>query len=92
MRLINVDKLPFTEPQNSDYKYGWNDALWAVKEMPTIDAVPVVRCRECWAYGRDSELAKAEYLNPDEYCGLMRCEFPPDGYCSYGRIREDGDA
>ena len=42
MRLINVDKLPFTEPQNSDYKRGWNDALWAVKEMPTITPLDAV--------------------------------------------------
>lgn len=67
-------------------------AVKTVSAIPAVDAVEVVRCRECWAYGTDNERAKAEYLNPDEYCVLMRCEFPPDGYCSYGRRREDGDA
>lgn len=55
------------------------------------DVAKVVRCRECWAYGTDNERAKSEGLNPAEYCVLMRCEYPSDGYCSYGRRIEGGD-
>ena len=50
----------------------------------------VVRCADCWAYEKYRELARAAYLNPDEYCALHRCEFPADGFCSYGKRREDG--
>lgn len=53
-------------------------------------ASELVRCRNCYAYRRDPELAKAAYLDPEQYCALLRCEFPPDGFCSYGRRAENG--
>ena len=87
MRLINVDKLPFTEPQNSAYKRGWNDALWAVKEIPTIpavDAVEVVRCRECKCYPKDFDEDSWNWC-----CGIGD-DTKPNDFCSYGQRREDG--
>ena len=45
----------------------------------------LVRCRDCYAYRKDPELAKAADLDPEQYCALLRCEFGPDGFCSYGR-------
>ena len=55
----------------------------AVDEQPTVDAVPVVRCKDCkWLYDE-----------MDDYCcrshrGLVRiCE---NSFCSYGE-RKDGD-
>lgn len=33
---------------NAAYRQGWNDAIDAIVENePTVDAVPVVRCRDC---------------------------------------------
>ena len=48
--------------------------------LPTIDAVPVVRCRECVKHGT-------------EYCPLMNHyigedETDPDDFCSYGQRKE----
>lgn len=38
-------------PANKRYTEGWNDCLMRVKSMvsaaPIIDAVPVVRCKDC---------------------------------------------
>ena len=54
----------------------------AVDEQPTVDAVPVVRCKDCkWLYDE-----------MDDYCcrshrGLVRiCE---NSFCSYGELKED---
>ena len=44
MRLIDGDALMYEA--NSDGAYGYVDAK-QISEAPTIDAVPVVRCREC---------------------------------------------
>ena len=60
-----------------------NYATLILREAPTVDAVPVVRCRDCkWLYGV-----------MDNYCcinhrGLVEiCE---NSFCSYGE-RKDGD-
>lgn len=47
-----------------------------------------VQCRECWAYGKDKEIAQALHLDPEKYCALHQVEFPPDGFCSYGKTQE----
>ena len=57
----------------------------AVEEMPTTDAVPVVRCREC------------KHCDPENY----HCDHPmgtaaplkrkPDDFCSYGELKEGAD-
>lgn len=61
MRLIDSDALPsvkfhalpYTHITPSDvnvesYERGWNDAIDAIVDCaPTIDAVPVVRCKDC---------------------------------------------
>ena len=58
----------------------------AFQEMlPSADVVEVVRCKDCYAYRRDPELARARDLDPDYYCALLCCELDPDGFCSYGK-------
>ena len=61
MRLIDADNitgakfhdLPYThivprDVESESYMLGWNDAIDAIVEVePTIDAVEVVRCRDC---------------------------------------------
>ena len=65
----------------------WNVgyAIDSMNEIPAVDVVEVVHCKDCYAYQRDPDSAKAADLNPAEYCALLRCEFGPDGFCSYGR-------
>ena len=58
--------------------YTAEDVIMMIKTAPTIDAVPVVRCREC------------KHCDPENY----HCDHPmgtaaplrrkPDDFCSYG--------
>lgn len=50
--------------------------------LPTIDAVPVVRCRECGHYDHGCCVVK-RYEGDDNIIAM-----PPDGYCSYGQRKE----
>ena len=49
-RLIDANELPlgkFVEPR-TEWHQGWNDALdAAMLQAPTVDAVPVVYCKDC---------------------------------------------
>ena len=45
--------------------------------LPTIDAVPVVRCRECRYWSEDGR------CDPPQN-GLIREYTRPDDFCSYG--------
>lgn len=92
MRLINAEKLEvvYSKPERTDEAYvtgyidGMHDALEMVDAAPTVDAVPVVRCREC------------KYSQP-WYADKSRCflwhesgiDVFNDGYCSYGERKEN---
>ena len=88
MRLIDANALLRHKRKMSGAEFGgefWDEAVLAsdIKSAPTVDAVPVVRCKDCkWLY---SEMGN--------YCcrshrGLVRiCE---NSFCSYGE-RKDGD-
>ena len=80
MRLSDGNAL--MDEANSDGAYGYVDAK-QISEAPTIDAVPVVRCRECNQGGIDDP----DF--PDEYychagCGWNKGDF----YCAYGERKE----
>ena len=64
--------------------YGYAKSF--IDNAPTIDAVPVVRCREC----KQGEIDDPDF--PDEYychagCGWNNGDF----YCSYGERKEGSD-
>ena len=57
-----------------------------LSEAPTINAIPVVRCREC----KQGEIDDPDF--PDEYychagCGWNKGDF----YCAYGERKEGAD-
>ena len=51
MRLIDADK--FLEKMQRTYRYF--AVKFDIEEAPTVDAVPVVRCKDCkwWEKGKD---------------------------------------
>lgn len=82
-RLIDADNLDFTFDRrcfsegDTQYVRGADDAIGVVNNAPTIDAVPVVRCREC------------KYHKPIDYCTKHKqTGWFDDNFCSYGEQRE----
>ena len=85
MRLIDADRLSEAIYDNVPAPY--EDASWAkenclaeIEAAQTVDAVPVVRCREC-KY-RDGTPGQ-----PNILCGQMH----EDDFCSYGKRKEGAD-
>ena len=75
--------------------YGYAESF--INHAPTIDAVPVVRCREC-KHHRDKNEQERKYLVED----ILICTSPdatedcwnavwPDHFCSYGERKEGAD-
>ena len=61
----------------------------AVDEQPTVDAAPVVRCRDCKHYKPQKK--SAHWENRSNYCNrVVTIKAQPDDFCSYGE-RKDGD-
>ena len=102
MRLIDADRLSEAIYDNVPAPY--EDASWAkenclaeIEAAPTVDAVPVVRCREC-KHHRDKNEQEQQYLVED----ILICTSPdatddcwnavwPDHFCSYGERKEGAD-
>ena len=74
MRMIDADALMYEA--NSDGAYGYVDAK-QISDAPTIDAVEVVRCRDCKHRYSDSW---CEYVDDDD-----------NFYCARGERKEGSD-
>ena len=56
-----------------------------LEEAPTIDAVPVVRCKDCKNWGTDWVLGETEHV---KCCNLAEYMVGANGYCIYGEVKE----
>jgi hypothetical protein len=94
MRLIDADKLIAQQKEIADDElsknacpYSWSYAIESfiddIEEQPTIDAVCVVRCKDCVYFAKDDEHGDAEYCSL--VCGLCK----ENDFCSFGRKHED---
>lgn len=71
--------------------YNGQAILHRIQQLPTIDAVPVVRCKECKHY------REGKVLSPQKFCFRLRgrdgeaigYNFAEDDFCSYGERSED---
>ena len=94
MRLIDADKLleiykkwiqQLLSKEDEGDRRGVETCIMVLEDMQTVDAVPVVRCREC------------NHCDPENY----HCDHPmstaaplrrkPDDFCSYGERKEGAD-
>ena len=65
-------------------EYSESDIGYMIRKRPTIDAVPVVRCREC------------KHMIPQShtrYCTVWNAVngMGDDGFCNYGERKEGAD-
>ena len=86
MRLIDADALhrkvkmetnPYGKP-TIDYDSGVKVLEW-IDKAPTVDAVPVVRCKDC-------AVPHNKYTGCPKLNGLVT---PPDFYCPFGERKDD---
>ena len=91
MRLIDADalidrwrkNLNITEKDTGAVFVGYGQIPALINNMPTIDAVPVVRCKDC----KYNPKAARRPI----YCfGWCWYQEEKDGYCSEGKRRDDG--
>lgn len=89
MRLIDADALGVGRCSRNllpaDYCAGWNGLVRLLEKAPTVDAVEVVRCKEC----------KYSYADLDGLCctyGVcVDSTVPEDFYCANGVRRGGGE-
>ena len=88
MRLIDVDDFGVGRCSKdvlpAAYCAGWNGLLGLIEKAPTVDAVVVVRCKDCkYAYINSFAVSSGEAL-----CTLSGQPMQQDDFCSYGEPKE----
>ena len=95
-RLIDIDA--FLEKMKRTSRYF--DVVFDVEEMPTVDAVEVLRCRDCKYWGDEAgKLQRSDgvlfarckvhnYLIDGRHTGWCPTE---NDFCSYGERKEGAD-
>ena len=88
MRLIDADEAIV------NFGFEWDDIpptreefVYFLKKQPTVDAVPVVRCRDC-KYSYYNKYCTNEQWK-DDGCATVTIE--ADDFCSYGERKEGAD-
>ena len=84
MRLIDADAVKRILA-GSRFKYIRN----FLNKQPTIDAVPVVRCKDCVHYYEREPVCLKIYSDGNVSSDAWQ-ERKPDDFCSYGE-RKDGE-
>lgn len=89
MRLIDADKLDYNIIHNpdDDDEYMRFITDFDIENAPTIDAVEVVRCKDCRHWSEHDDLLKGSYS-----CGIRDSHgftYRAYDYCSYAERRED---
>ena len=82
-RKVKMETNPYGKP-TIDYDSGVKVLEW-IDKAPTVDAVPVVRCRDCKHWHKDTVFC--DYMPYGET--PERVNWYADDFCSYGERKED---
>ena len=103
MRLIDADALPSRALEEKRFVFTMHDRIKNeyivetvykdladfINEAPTIDAVPVVRCKDCKHYSYEPSIHRYEcniFNGAYEFIGYPT---NPDDFCSYGERKDN---
>ena len=90
MRLIDADavkfKFPYGFDNNGILMVPYNSCKCSLDDAPTVDAVPVVRCRDC-VNVQSAKINKKGFL----VCQASGLEITDDDFCSYGERRKTNE-
>lgn len=82
MRLIDADAF-LERMSRTDRFFG---VVYDINDAPTVDAVPVVHCKDCKYRTKNTRWTRAGFCGRR---GAGDCfAAPPEGYCSYGEREE----
>ena len=96
MRLIDADKLleiykkwipQLLSKEDEGDRRGVETCITVLEDMQTVDAVPVVRCRECKYRGTDDCIFHIKGEPADEEL-LLKLD---NDFCSYGERKEGAE-
>ena len=87
--LAERDKIPYELVSEKPFKHGNSmrggirKALRCIEQAQIVDAVPVVRCREC----------KHHHDCGTHFCDALGMDYPDDSefFCAYGERKEGAD-
>lgn len=89
MRLIDADKMNLLLGISDRDIY----AKRMLDHMDTVDAVPVVRCKDCKHFNHKRMECENEAISTDHEGGAQySLNFWPDDFCSYGEPKEGNHA
>ena len=93
-RLIDADRsIEIVRNQAIAHPHAYhltNYATRILQEAPTVDAVPIVRCKDCKHYKPQKK--SAHWENRANYCNrIVTIKVQPDDFCSYGERKEGAD-
>ena len=92
MRLVDIAALGVGRCSKdvlpAAYCAGWNGLLNIINDAPTIDAVPVVRCRECKHARKSEEAFDFDGETPLCECAYMTQPNRWHEFCSWGKRKE----
>ena len=95
MRLIDADELGVGRCSKNilpaAYCAGWNGLIGLIEKAPTIDAVPVVRCRECKKKNKKKCPMTIVNFGREGKEILVQNHVPDDFYCAAGERKEGAD-
>ena len=85
MRLIDADKFILALMDASLSSVDEDTILDLVDSVPAVDAVPVVRCKDC-------KYAQNDYdgFSTTVGCNMLKCATGWHSFCSYGERKEGG--
>ena len=98
MRLIDADALisEFTElvraSNNSDFADvpTWNDAVSLVGSAPTIEAEPIVHCKDCKHLDEMADIDRPEYRECHFFSNWATAYYMlPDDGCTFGKRKDE---
>lgn len=97
MRLIDADKLNeefqnHYEVRNPKQNATMDEVCMMLFHAPTVDAVHVVRCRDCKHFNMQEMECENDAISTDHEGGASySLNFYLDDFCSYGERKEGAD-
>lgn len=96
MKLIDADNLTknltydiANHPMHGNFKITMASVRAAISNAPAVDAVPVVRCKDCKHFNLKTHECENEDISTDHEGGASySLNFCDDDFCSYGERKE----